>query len=127
MAVDRDADALAALADCRNVTTLQADLESAAWPFAEDEFDAIVVCRYLYRPLLPRIAASLAPGGLLIYETFMTGQETIGRPRNPGFLLRQDELLQAFAGHLHVMAFEQGLLHDPIPSFLQRMSARRPV
>lgn len=125
LAVDRDAEALAALASHENTVTHQIDLEHSPWPFARGEFDAIVVCRYLHRPLLSSFVESLADDGLLIYETFMTGQETIGRPRNPEFLLRRDELLRVFADHLQVIAFEQGLLGGFHPAFLQRICARR--
>ena len=62
---------------------------------------------YLHRPLLPVLAQSLAEDGVLIYETFMAGNEKFGRPSNPDFLLRPGELLQAFAG-LTLVAFEQG-------------------
>jgi hypothetical protein len=64
-------------------------------------------------------------GGLLIYETFMAGQESLGRPRSPDFLLRPDELLEAFATSLHVVAFEQGLLTDSSPAYMQRICAKR--
>jgi len=65
-----------------------------------------VVTNYLHRPLLPAIANALAPEGILIYETFALGNERLGRPRNPDFLLRPGELLQAFA-RLTVIAFEE--------------------
>jgi SAM-dependent methyltransferase len=52
-----------------------------------DDYDGIIVTNYLHRPLLPAIARALAPGGVLIYETFARGNERFGRPRNPDFLL----------------------------------------
>ena len=57
------------------------------WPLGTG-YDGIVVTNYLHRPLLPAIAQALAPGGVLIYETFALGNERFGRPRNPDFLLR---------------------------------------
>ncbi|HEU4707946.1 MAG TPA: class I SAM-dependent methyltransferase [Methylophilaceae bacterium] len=108
-AVDVDAAALQTMAGVPGIATRVADLEQGPWPYAERKFDAIVVCRYLHRPLLPLLAASLEPGGVLIYETFMQGHEAYGRPKNPDFLLRPNELLEAFAGELLPHAFEQGL------------------
>jgi hypothetical protein len=76
----------------------QADLEDGSpWPFAGQRFGGIVVTNYLHRPLLPVLAQSLAEQGVLIYETFMLGNEKFGKPSNPNFLLRPGELLQAFA------------------------------
>jgi hypothetical protein len=63
---------------------------------------------YLYRPLFPLLLESLSPNGLLLYDTFAVGQETIGKPTNPDFLLRQGELLDQVRDHLQVIAFEQG-------------------
>jgi len=122
-AVDRDAAALARLAGNERVATLCADLESGPWPFAEGGFAGIVVTNYLHRPLLPRIAAALAPGGVLLYETFMAGNERHGRPSNPDFLLRPHELLHAF-GAMTVVAFEQGFERAPLPRVVQRIAAR---
>ncbi len=125
LAVDRDREALAALAGVPGVRTLCADLEGAAWPLAGTRFAGIVVCNYLHRPLLPRLADSLEPGGVLIYETFAVGNERYGRPSNPDFLLRPGELLEAFGATLTVVAFEQGLVASPKPAVVQRICAAR--
>jgi hypothetical protein len=87
-------------------------------------FQGIVVANYLHRPLLPRIAQALAPGGVLIYETFMQGNERFGKPSNPAFLLAPGELWAAF-GSLHFIAFEQGLSLQPKPAMQQRICARQ--
>jgi SAM-dependent methyltransferase len=103
IAVDRDPQVLP-----EAITFVKADLEDGSpWPFEGRRFGGIVVTNYLHRPLLPILAQSLAEGGVLIYETFMLGNEKFGKPSNPSFLLRPGELLQAFAG-LTVAAFEQG-------------------
>lgn len=102
MAVDRDAQSIP------GVRFVRADLEDGSpWPFAGQRFGGIVVTNYLHRPLLPVLAQSLAEQGVLIYETFMLGNEKFGKPSSPNFLLRPGELLQAFA-QLAVVAFEQG-------------------
>ena len=94
--VDRDAAAIAPLQ--RFAETIMADIEQSAWPLGERQFDLVLVCNYLWRLLLPQIVASVAPGGWLIYETFANGQQSIGRPARPDFLLQPGELLQACAG-----------------------------
>jgi SAM-dependent methyltransferase len=123
--VDRDAEALAALAGMGNVSVRRADLEGGAWPYAGRGFDGIVVTNYLHRPLFPRLVDALNEGGVLIYETFMLGNERFGRPSNPDFLLRPGELLEAFGQALHVVAFEQGEVAQPKPAVVQRLCAVR--
>jgi SAM-dependent methyltransferase len=126
-AVDIDAEAGAALAGVPGVSFLRADLEGGPWPYAGRQFDAIVVTRYLHRPLLPLLADSLAAGGLLIYETFMVGHERFGRPANPAFLLRPRELLEVFGPRLAVLAFEEGVISLPRPARVSRLCAVRAV
>ena len=123
MAVDRDADALAAVAGVPGIETRVADLEAGAWPLGGETFDAIVVVRYLHRPLLPHLLAALSGDGVLLYETFAVGNEAFGRPTNPVFLLRRDELLQAVHQHLSVIAFEQGRVDGERPAVVQRLAA----
>ena len=120
-AVDVSPAAIEALAHLDE--TLCADLENAPWPFAGRQFDAVVVTNYLWRPLLPTLVNSLAPGGVLIYETFAAGNETVGRPSRPDFLLQPGELLSVCAS-LRTVAFEDGFLPDP-ERFVQRIAAVR--
>lgn len=108
VAVDIDAAALADLADVAGITVRVADLEGATWPFADATFDAIIVTNYLHRPLLAHLLAALKADGVLLYETFATGNERFGRPSNPAFLLREGELLDVVRERLSVVAFEQG-------------------
>jgi SAM-dependent methyltransferase len=105
--------------------TVLADIENGPWPFAGRRFDAVIVTNYLWRPLFPAIAAAVAPGGLLLHETFAAGNETVGKPSRPDFLLQPGELLQAYAG-LRVVAYEDGFLEPP-PRFVQRIAAVRPT
>jgi SAM-dependent methyltransferase len=100
-----------------------ADIESGPWPFAGRQFGAVVVTNYLWRPVLPTIVGSLAPAGVLIYETFARGNETVGRPARPEFLLRPGELIEACAG-LRVVAYEDGFVPEPA-RFVQRITAVR--
>ena len=124
-AVDIDAEAGAALAGVTGISFLCADIEGGPWPYAGRRFDAIVVTHYLHRPLFPLLAEALAPGGLLIYETFVTGHERFGRPTNPAFLLRPRELLEDFGSVLTVLAFEEGVVSLPRPARVSRLCAVR--
>jgi len=104
---------------------VQADLEDGSpWPFPGRRFQGIVVTNYLHRPLLPLLKDALAEGGVLIYETFMAGNERYGKPSNPAFLLRPGELLEAFAG-LAVQGYEEGPVVEPKPAMIQRLCAIR--
>jgi SAM-dependent methyltransferase len=120
-AVDRDISAVSPLGGI-GCETRQVDLETGGpWPLGTG-YDGIVVTNYLHRPLLPAIAQALTSGGVLIYETFARGNERLGRPHNPDFLLRPGELLDAFA-MLTVIAFEQGEVSAPRPAAIQRIAA----
>jgi SAM-dependent methyltransferase len=119
--VDRDADALAPLAGLGEL--IQADIEQEAWPLAGRRFGVVVVTNYLWRPLLPAIVASVAPGGLLLYETFGAGHEALGRPSRADFLLQPGELLQVASG-LRVVGYECGFLDSPARQ-RQRIAAVR--
>ena len=102
---------------------LCADIENGPWPLAGRTFDAVIVTNYLWRPLLPTIVASVAPGGVLLYETFAAGNETVGKPSRPDFLLQPGELLSACAA-LRIVAYEDGFLTAP-ERFVQRIAAVR--
>jgi SAM-dependent methyltransferase len=100
-----------------------ADIENGPWPFAGRQFDAVVVTNYLWRPLMQTLLASLSPGGVLIYETFAQGNETVGKPSRPDFLLRPGELLEVCKS-LRIVAFEDGYQEAPA-RYLQRIAAVR--
>ena len=122
-AVDRDPQALRGLAAIAGVNTRVADLEEGEWPYSGQRFDAVVVTNYLHRPLLAHLLAAVAPGGVLIYETFAVGNERYGRPSNPDFLLRPGELLQVMHGRLEVTAYENLAVEIPKPALVQRVCA----
>ncbi len=119
--VDRSADAVAACAAWGDIHC--ADIEEGSWPFAGRQFGAVIVTNYLWRPLLPTLVNSVAPGGVLIYETFARGNETVGRPARADFLLEPGELLTACAA-LRTVAYEDGFLDSPA-RFVQRIAAVR--
>ena len=122
--------------DARNNARLLADLAGQAeiiaadledgqpWPLAGRQFDAVVVVNYLFRPLFPALLDAVAPGGVLIYETYAAGNERYGRPRNPEHLLRPGELLSLVANRLQVAVYEAGTDYRPAgPRVLQRICA----
>ena len=117
--IDRDAAALEPLRSSAEI--IVADIEGAAWPLAGQSFDGVVVTNYLWRARLPDILVSLAPRGVLIYETFARGQHSVGKPSNPAFLLEPGELL-AVAAPLRIVAYEDGFLDAP-DRFVQRIAA----
>lgn len=124
-AVDRDpavVAALAAQAGRSGINALCADIEQGPWPYAGRQFAGIVVTNYLHRPLMPALMAALAPGGVLIYETFAQGNEAYGRPANPDFLLQRRELLRA-VGAARVVAYEDLYVEQPKPAMVQRICA----
>lgn len=129
LAVDRDEAALARAAG-PGITVLQADLEEegAAWPFEDGRFAGIVVTNYLHRPLFPHLFRSLAPQGILIYETFAVGNEQFGKPSRPDFLLARGELLaEAARSGVRVIAYEDGRVDTPRPAVVQRICAGGPA
>jgi SAM-dependent methyltransferase len=105
------------------ITALRADIECGPWPYAGRQFAAVVVTNYLHRPLFPALLAALAPGGVLIYETFALGNEVYGRPANPDFLLQRGELLRVAAG-TRILAFEDIHVEHPRSAVVQRICAR---
>lgn len=122
VAVDRDAAALSTLAGS-GVEIRVADLEHRDWPFAGERFDAVVVVHYLHRALFAHLLAVLAPDGVLLYETFATGNAAFGKPSKPTFLLDQGELLEIVRARLTVVAFEQGRIDGARPAVIQRLAA----
>lgn len=126
--IDRDLSGVADLQGKSGLQLLEHDLEDGTpFPLAGRMFGGVVVINYLHRPLLPALIDAVAPGGLLIYETFAQGNERLGRPRSPDFLLLPGELLEAVRGRLEVVAYEAGEVAVPKPAVVQRIAARRSV
>ena len=128
VAVDRDLTAVADLVTAPNVNLVETDLEDGSpVPFGPRAFGAVVVTNYLWRPTLDAIVDAVADGGWLLYETFAVGNERFGRPTNPDFLLRRDELLELANRHdLVVVAYEDVEVEEPRAAVVQRIAARRP-
>jgi SAM-dependent methyltransferase len=115
-AVDRQPGDLPAEVEC-----LRADLEDGPWPLAGRRFDLVLVTNYLWRPRWPELLACV--NDWYLHETFADGQERLGRPRNPDFLLQAGELFRICAdAGLNVLAFEDGVVNG---ARVQRIAARR--
>lgn len=106
--VDIDLSGLAQQHTHPQLEAIEADLEHGRWPLEDRRFAAVVVVNYLWRPILPNIIAAVEHGGVLLYATFGRGQERLGKPTNPDFLLKPGELLEAVRGELTVHAYEYG-------------------
>jgi SAM-dependent methyltransferase len=111
--------------DVENINVLILDLETSELPKFNHSYDGIIVSRYLHRPLLTKLADILNPSGVLIYETFMIGNERHGKPSNPDFLLLPDELLNIYTPLLSIIGFEQGDEQEPRPAVMQRICAKK--
>lgn len=109
-----------------NVERVQADLENGdPWPLAGRRFGAAIVTNYLHRPLMSALLEAVEPDGVLLYETFMVGNERFGRPSRPDFLLKDGELLDLVRGEFSVIAYEARLVSEPTMAMVQRIAARR--
>jgi SAM-dependent methyltransferase len=125
--IDRDISAFAGFPSLDfDVRPIKADLEDGSpWPLPGQTFGAVIVTNYLYRPLFPILLDSVAPGGVLLYETFMEGNERFGRPTNPEFLLKDGELLEVVRRRFSVTAYEARLVSEPKTAMVQRIAARK--
>jgi SAM-dependent methyltransferase len=132
VAMDRSREALAELgararAGSLPILGVRTDLETPLGiPVRPGSCGAILVFRFLFRPLSAAIAQALAPGGLLLYETFTIHQRDLGQgPGNPAFLLRDGELLELFAA-LEIASHWEGVAPGTPPQALARLAARKP-
>lgn len=110
-----------------NTRFICANLESEEWPLGEMKFGAIVVNFYLYRPILPKLADMLLPGGYLIYETFMMPYQGFdgNRAKNGDFVLKPLELVERYQTTLSTIAYEQTLSEKG--DCFQRYLGRKPI
>jgi tellurite methyltransferase len=115
VAVDFSAEAMRSLAATARAERL------AIWPVVanldnfhlkDESLDAIVNINFLDRALFPKFARALRPGGILIAETFLVDQASIGHPRDPRFLLAHGEL-RALASRFKIEAYREGLVTYP--------------
>ena len=122
LAVDRDDDFALRASGFPEIEFRKTDLETGSWPLGDELFSGIIVVNYLNRPLFPELVRHLAPGGVLIYQTFTKAHaEANGKPANPDHWLKSGELL-TLVSPLTVTAFEEGRAAN---SFVERIVAVR--
>lgn len=133
-ALDKDTSSMAAYADNSACEIITFDLESLdrsevtyneQLPFFETDLQCIVVINYLYRPLFRALAEAISPGGLIIYQTFMAGNEAYGRPKNPDFLLSPQELQNTFNSDFDQIDFFEGYVSAPTEAMIQCYCGRK--
>ncbi len=103
---------------------LEQDFHFDSLNYFPQEFSAVVICRYLHRPLLPKLKSLIKPSGLIAYQTFMRGAEKIGSPKNPRYLLEEGELATMFSD-FDILLNDIEKLPDGRP--LSRFVARKPL
>jgi len=125
--IDKDLIQVEDLATRSDVGLIEADLEAArAFPLKDMSYDGVIITNYLWRPILSDIIGCVADDGVLIYETFAAGHERHGKPCNPDFLLKANELLEAALPRLCVVAYEHGERIGEKPEIVQRIAACGP-
>ena len=91
-----------------SIRTRVEDLEKIPY-FDEGAYDLVICFHYLQRSLMPQMKNWVRPGGMLVYETFIIDQARFGRPRNPDYLLRHNELLNTFRD-FRVLRYREGVI-----------------
>ena len=125
--IDRDLSQVEDLAERKDVGLIEADLETGrAFPLKHMRYDGVVVTNYLHRPILADIVGCVAVHGVLIYETFALGHERHGKPSNPKFLAKPNELTAAVLPNLIVVAYEHGQRQGSHPKIVTRIAACGP-
>ncbi len=91
-----------------SIQTRVEDLEKI--PYIDEEAYDLVICfNYLQRSLMPQMKNWVKPGGTLVYETFIVDQVQFGKPRNPDYLLKHNELLRTFRD-FRVLRYREGII-----------------
>jgi len=78
-----------------NLRAQVADLENN-YHIEKGAYDVIICFNYLQRSLIPQIKDGLRKGGMVVYETFIVDHPQFGKPKNPDYLLKRNELLNMF-------------------------------
>jgi tellurite methyltransferase len=85
------------------------DIEGSDYSIEKDAYDLIICFNYLYRPLIPMIKEGLRKGGMVIYETYLVEQAEYGKPKNPAYLLKHNELLDLFRD-FRCLRYREGMI-----------------
>lgn len=129
---DKNAESLAQIKQQthgENVKVWQIDLESGEESVLQpNAYSALIVFRYLHRPLMTQIKAAVAPGGYIVYETFTVDNRQFGRPNSSDFLLEKGELFNYFNDWQTLHRFEGECLSETSgkKQAVARLIARKP-
>jgi 2-polyprenyl-3-methyl-5-hydroxy-6-metoxy-1,4-benzoquinol methylase len=74
-------------------------------------YDVIICFNYLQRSLIPQIKDGMRKGGMVVYETFIVDQTQFGKPRNPDYLLKHNELLNMFR-NFRCLYYREGIVES---------------
>jgi hypothetical protein len=123
-----DALRAAALAERLAIDLVCADLETGGpIPLEAGTCGALLIFRYLHRPIADQLAAALVPGGMLVYETFTVHQRALGYgPSRDAFLLQPGELPTLFP-ELEMVHHWEGRTAQPQAAEVAQLVARRPA
>ena len=111
--VDKNNEFLNNLKNNMNIKTICQDLENQQkWSFSDKKFNVVLVTNYLFREKLNAIFSLVDLNGYIIYETFAIGNEKYGRPSNPNYLLKKNELLLFKPDNFDTIEFFEGLKID---------------
>ena len=90
--------------------TRVADLERH-YHIEKDVYDVIICFNYLQRSLIRQIKDGLRTGGMIVYETFIVDQVQFGKPKNPDYLLKHNELLNMFRD-FRCLRYREGIVEN---------------
>lgn len=93
------------------IKALVVDLEKG-YQIKDEVYDVIVCFNYLQRSLIPQMKSGLRYGGMIVYETFIVDQAQFGKPRNPDYLLKHNELLDMFR-EFRCLRYREGIFEGP--------------
>ena len=93
-----------------NLKATVADLEGN-YQIAKGAYDVIVCFNYLQRSLIAQIKDGLRPGGMVVYETYTVDQPRFGKPKNPDYLLKYNELLDMFC-EFRCLRYREGIIES---------------
>ena len=93
-----------------NLLSHVVDLERDNY-IAKEVYDVIICFKYLQRSLIPHIKEGLRVGGIVIYETYTVDQTQFGKPKNPDYLLKYNELLDMFHD-FRCLRYREGIIED---------------
>ena len=85
-----------------------ADLEGE-YHIEKGAYDVIICFNYLQRSLIYQIKDGLKKGGVVVYETFIVDQARFGKPTNPDYLLKHNELLDMFRD-FRCLRYSEGIM-----------------